>query len=296
MLLPIVLLAVEACSFKVAFQRPDENGTRKVPVYAAKAEPQSGGIEPLAFVSSLKVNTDGTRISYKADDPRAVNGAINHIQNAMRSGARLADFERLAANNWEPVEETWKVLSSSVIEKDTKLRKDNKPCMTSDKFLVSKTADVAVAGGFNRDGDCDQTKWIDALTIPALVVPGGSEFQARHARTRSFVVAMTLGSPRRIAFGIIGDTGPANEIGEASVEMNRMLNGLPAGSVPANRKDAVARFQGPKSIVLIFPGPGNRLAQPITPERVLREVKARFDAWGGEARLTGCLAEIPEAQ
>src|SRR5258708_4213153 len=185
----------------------------RVQVYNGAVEPGSGGSEVLAFVSTLKVNTDGTRISYKVDDPRALNGAINNIGNALRTGFTVSDFDRVARANWEPIAETWRVLSPNVIEKHTKT---GKPCVTAGNYLVSKTADVAVAGAWRRDGDCDQSKWIDALTIPSLVLPSPSEFQARKALTRNFVVAMTLGQPRQLVYGIVGDTGPNNELGEAS--------------------------------------------------------------------------------
>jgi hypothetical protein len=240
-------------------------------------------------VSNLKVNTDGTRISYEVDDPRAVNGAINDIRNALHKGFTVADFERVARNNWEPLDETWRVLSAKVIEKDAKT---GRPCVTGDKYLVSKTAEVAVAGAQGRDGDCDQSKWLDALTIPALVLPVSSEFQSGKALTRNFVVAMTLGEPRRLVNGIVGDTGPEDELGEASVEMNRMLNGLPPGTIPRNGKDAIERFQAPKSLILVFTGASNRLSYPITPQRIAEQVRHRFDAWGGENRLAACANEL----
>ena len=217
----------------------------------------AGDVAPLAFVSDLKVNTDGTRISYKVDDPTAQHGAINDMRNAMRSGTKLADFTAIAATGWMPFIGPWEVLSDQVIEKD---KATGKPCVTTDNYLVSKTSDVAVAGGFSRDGDCDQSKWIDALTIPALVLPeGNTEFKARGALTRTPVVVMTLDSSRRIAFGIVGDYGPSDELGEASVEMNRVLNGLALGSVPTNGHDAIAHYQAPRSVVLLFPGATNRV-------------------------------------
>jgi hypothetical protein len=287
--------AADGCGFSVAFNRPDEQGTKSVPVYRGRVDSRAGNSAPLAFVSDLKVNTDGTRISYKVDDPRAEHGAINDIRNAIHWGFTIADFERIRSANWEPVEQTWRVLSAAIIEKDTKRHRTGKPCVGADGYLVSKTADVSVAGGLAREGDCDQSKWIDALTIPTLVLPIESQFQTENARTRNWVVVMTL-DEHRLAFGIVGDTGPRDEIGEASVEMNRMLNGLPAGAVPQNREDAEQHFQAPRSLVLVFPGEENRLPYPITPQRVMDQVKARFTTWGGEARLLECAAEIPAAR
>lgn len=289
------------CGFAKAFERPDEAGKQKLPVYRAQADPGIGGAMPLAFVSPLKVNTDGTRISYKVDDPRARNGAINDIRNALRKGKTIADFEAIAAANWLPLAKTWSILSSDIIEKDTRPTGKGMPCVDTDKYLISMTADVSIAGGFDKQGDCDPSKWIDALTIPAIVLPspsGGSktEFDAVTATVRSAVVVMTLAGPRRLVFGIVGDKGPPAELGEATVEMNRMLNGLPEGAIPKSYADAVARFQGPKSIVLIFPGKQNRLPYPVTPDRVAKFTQAIFDAWGGETRLVGCLGEIPEAR
>lgn len=286
-----LLVAILSCLFSVAFHRPDEGGKGTVAVYEGKAEAGSGGAAPLAFISELKVNTDGTRISYKVDDPAAKHGAINHIEYALRKGKTIADFKKIAKQNWEPLEETWKVLDDQIIEKS----KSGKPCVDADNYLISMTADVSIAGGFEREGDCDQSKWIDALTIPALVLPQKSQFQSRGALTRNLVVVMTLEGPRRFAFGIVGDIGPKEKIGEASVEMNRILNGLPPGSIPKNEADAIERFQGPKSFILIFPGAANRMAYPITPERVRTESEARFKAWGGEARMIACAAEIAGA-
>jgi hypothetical protein len=286
----------QQCEFRRAFERPDERGTVVVPVYEGRRESALGDIRPLAFITTLKVNTDGTKISYHRDDPRARELAINSMLNAMHRNRTIADFEAIEAAEW-PLPRTWQVLSDGVIEKEDGT---GKPCVTDDGYLISMTADVSVPGGFNRTGDCDPSKWIDALTIPAIVLPSPtderpSEFHDRQARTRSPVVVVSLTDPRRIVFATVGDMGPDNELGEASVELNRMLNGLPAGERPANYEDAKERFQGPRSLVLIFPGSAHRLARPITPERVRAAAEQAFASWGGEPRLNQCLTEIPEA-
>lgn len=283
-----------ACDFAVAFNQKDENGTKDVKVFQAGKKAEVGGIRPYAFiVPDVKVNTDGTRISYKVDDPRGQSGAINNIRNAYRNSDRpVADFERVRDANWQPTEDTWKVLSRKIIEEDKRPGRKGLPCMDAAGYLVSMTADTAIVGGFNKVGDCDQSKWIDALTVPALVLPGGSPFQPNGAVTRSIVIAMTLDGPRRIAYGIVGDSGPRDEIGEASVEMNRILNGLPDGEIPKNRSDAKSRFQAGKTVFLVLPGKNNLVARPITGASVQKAAKARFEEWGGQQRLELCLSEL----
>ena len=75
--------AGDACGFARAFNQPDEGGAQTVHVYRGSANATVGGARPFAFVvPGVKVNTDGTRISYAADDPRAKTKAINDIRNA----------------------------------------------------------------------------------------------------------------------------------------------------------------------------------------------------------------------
>ena len=74
------------------------------------------------------------------------------------------------------------------------------------------------------------------------------------------------------------------------------LNNLPANAEPTNYKDAIARFQAPKSIVLIIPGEKGRVSFPkdakINAAHVEAEAKPLFEAWGGAARLRACAAKL----
>lgn len=286
--------AQQTCPLQQAFTQPDEGGAVSVKVFRAGSGGAIDGVRPLFFkVPNLKVNTDGTRISYKADDPRGQNGAINNIRNAYNNSARpVSDFEAIRDANWLPRSRVWQVLSDSIIEKDARPGREGLPCMDDKGFLVSMTADTAVAGGFNRVGDCDQSKWIDAATVPALVIPQSSQFGTLGVKKRSVVVAMTTAAPRRVVLGIVGDAGPSKELGEASVAMNGQLNGLASGALPANRQDAIARFQAPSVIVMVLPGNANVSPRPVTAASVEAFAKSRFDAWGGKARLEACLAAM----
>ena len=286
-----------ACGFEKVFQQPDEHGSRSVQVYQGAPVPALGSIRPLLFITSLKVNTDGTKISYHqidvtgrrcSTDPGAGPCAINNIRNAfVDPGRPEADFEAVRDAGY-PLPRTWQVLDADIIEKNAAT---GKPCLSADGYLVSMTADVAVAGGFNRQGDCDQSKWIDALAVPALVVPGNSRFQSLGVVKRSTVVAFSPSASKRVVPGIVGDSGPSDELGEASVAMNRMLNGLPETDIPKHRQDAINRFQAGRTAILILPGPANVLARPITAQRVAvggNDALARF---GGADKLYGCIKD-----
>jgi Fungal chitosanase of glycosyl hydrolase group 75 len=286
----------DSCGFVKVFDQPNEDGAQTVHVYRSGPSASIGGDRPIAFVvPDVKVNTDGTRISYAADDPRAKTRAINDIRNAYNNPTRpISDFEAVRDAGWKPTTRVWSVLSSQIIERDARPGREGQPCLDNRDYLVSMTAIRAKNSGVQ--GDCDQSKWVDALAVPAFVVPGNSLFQQRGVSLGDIVVGLTLHQPRQTALGIVGDIGPAKKIGEASVEMNRILDGLPPGSIPTNQADAEKRFQGPKTLFLILPGASNRVSQPIDAASVRSFAESRFNAWGGQARLEGCMSEIPEAR
>lgn len=288
------------CGFELSFTRPDEGGAQTVKVYRGRAVPELDGIRPLLYITTLKVNTDGTKISYHvkdatgrrcAQDPSATPCAINNIRNAYNNpGQSVTAFEAVRDAGF-PVPKTWRVLSEDIIEKS---RDTNKPCVTSDGYLVSMTADVAVDGGFGRVGDCDQSKWIDALTAPAIVLPRStaslpSQFIANDVKKRSLVVGFSRTATKRTVYGIVGDTGPAKEIGEANIAMNRKLNGLAEDDLPKHRQDAIERFQAGRTAVLLFPGARFVLKRPISGARIAEFGEAALARFGGSEKVYRCI-------
>jgi hypothetical protein len=105
------------------------------------------------------------------------------------------------------------------------------------------------------------------------------------------VIAFSPGTTKRVVPGIVGDVGPPGELGEASVAMNRMLNGLPETEVPKHRRDAVQRFQAGRTAVLMFPGTSAVLARPITPQRVADAGNAALTKFGGADKLYSCIRD-----
>ncbi|MGH8583565.1 MAG: hypothetical protein ACREWG_12440 [Gammaproteobacteria bacterium] len=287
--------AAGQCDFQHVFTRPDENGAATVKVFEAKVVSPPSGTRPLLFITSLKVNTDGTKISYHQDDPTgrrcetnpsARPCAINNIRNAYRDHKKpISDFTAIRDSGY-PNPKTWQVLNPDIIEKNANT---GKPCITLEGYLVSMTADFAVAGSGRRVGDCDQSKWIDALTAPAIVLPKDSEFRSFGVGKRSLVVAVSHSPANRTVFGIVGDIGPAKEIGEANVAMNRELNGLPADDQPKHRQDAIKRFQAGRSAILLFPGSDFVLDRPISGVRIAAAGADALAKFGGAQKLIDCI-------
>ena len=292
--------AASQCDFRPIFTRPDERGTMTVKVYEAKAVSLPNGKHPLLFITSLKVNTDGALISYNQDDPTGnrceedpgnAPCAINNIRNAYRDFHKPVEDFIAIRNAGYPPEKTWRVLSPDIIEKDSKT---GKPCITREGYLVSMTADVAVNGGHSKAGDCDPSKWIDALTAPAIVLPKKtralpSQFASAGLGMRSLVVGVSADASHRTVAGIVGDLGPAKEIGETNIAMNRELNGLPALDQPKSRKDAVRRFQAGRTAILLFPGTDFILDRPITGARIKTAGDDAIAKVGGVSKIVQCI-------
>ncbi len=160
------------------------------------------------------------------------------------------------------------------------------------------TADVAIPGGYNRQGDCSQSKWIDALTVPGVVLPRGpkingkihkSRFQKHGARKRSLAIGMTPKSKDTNVVGIVGDIGPYNELGEANIAYNRTLNALPPNAIPAHRQDAKDRFQVKKAITIVVPGKHYILPRPLSANSVSSNRNKLLSELGGIEKLRSCV-------
>lgn len=285
-LFPSVSSAVE-CGLSNAFSQTDVDAPGgKTSVWAA-----TGG--PLFFEERLNVNTDGTRRSYSVGDFWGETRAINNLCNAMRGYcAELATSEqkrqrRIAtqaaeAAGWPAAQLAATRISSAVIP-----FKNGKPCPAVDGYLVSATA-LHVR---NITDICDQNSYVDALAVPALVLPlGATGFNTRNARIGDLVVAAVPGSDR-VVFGVVGDAGPSNKLGEASVAMNGALLGL--SEQPTNFKDVKKRWGVKRAAVLIFPGTRDVQSPYLTRDRIEAAASPLFQQWGGVERLQACATAYP---
>lgn len=284
------------CGMSAAFKQPDNGGAVNRSIWA-----DTPG-KALLFAEALHVNTDGTRRSYRVDDFWGQQDAVNNLCNAMSDACaglsqdqlknrRLAT-EAARAAGWPADKLAATKIAASIIP-----FQNGKPCPElAGGFLVSATAlhkqpltDV-----------CDVASYADAMTVPALVLPKRAAagtptgFEARNARVGDLAVVMS-GDGARIAYAVVGDQGPARELGEGSIALAGTLLGKAAE--PANYREVRGKspyvgkgWDVPKAFVLILPGTRNAAQPYMTADRIETDAKAAFQAWGGAERLNACRA------
>ncbi len=246
-----------------------------------------GTNDALFFREKLQVNTDGTPKSYAVDDVFGRTRALNNMCNAMfnycreldKDGKkqRARDVAVAAAAGWpKPLFDRTRIAPNVIV------MRGGKPCPTIDNYLLSATTLVDPSV---RDV-CNPARYVDALRVPALVLPLASMgFHAAGARIGDLVVAIAPnGEP---VFGVVGDSGPKDALGEASIAMNGALNRV--GRDPINYQDVLQHWVVTKAGLLIFPGSRDAANPYLTNSRIEAAGRARLASWGGIERLRSCL-------
>ena len=121
-------------------------------------------------------------------------------------------------------------------------------------------------------GECEINDQINPLVIPALVLVGGRNVVKDFgAKVGDLLVAY---NPRTRLFSaaIIGDTGPADNLGEGSILLNMKLTG--ATSPPTNKAETYKlSIENTQVIIAIIPGSnGFRPGKPFTADNIIRRV------------------------
>jgi hypothetical protein len=253
----------------------------------------------LFFVERLNANTDGTKRSYSVDDFWGSTRAVNNLCNAMSDACGGLTSEQLRQRRLltqRARQEGWPadLLQKTKIAPSIIAFKGGKPCPEVDGFLVSATA------LYDREVPdvCDLRRYVDSLVTPAIVLPGRgnrqvpSEFEKRNAKIGDLVVAMAPGATTPV-YAVVGDLGPASELGEGSLALNGRLLGRTAP--PANYREVRGQdeYRGrgwvvPRALVLIFPATRNADRPFMTPDRIDPAAAAAFASWGGVERLQAC--------
>lgn len=285
-----VTQAQTQCAMSHAFDQPD------VDAPGGKTSVWKDEQGNLMFVQPLQINTDGTRRSYNVDDFWGTERALNNLCNAMNdlcAGLDKPGMQSRRELTQRAHKEKWPkdLLAQTKLNPNIIPMPGGKPCESIDGYLVSATA----LRKPHVSNECDLTNYVDALTVPALVIPqnpkgGVSEFAKRDIKVGELVVAM---SGQRTVRGVIGDTGPARKLGEATLAMNGQLLGKTEEPKNYNQVRGRKPYQGqgwsvPSAFVLIFAGSRDDTNPYMTTERIDPEVDRRFSQWGGTARAQAC--------
>ena len=258
----------------------------------------------LLFAEALNVNTDGTRRSYSVSDFWGQNNAINNLCNAMTdacSGLNSEGLRNRRILTQEAFALSWPAdkLQLSKISPDIIPFKNGKPCPTGNGFLISATA----LHKSTIQDVCDITNYVDALEVPAIVLPrnprnGLSDFTQRNAKVGDLAVVLTAGVTNPV-YAVVGDLGPVDRLGEGTVALAARLLGKT--SPPANYDEIRGRggFVGrgwtvSKSVVLVFPGTRDLTNPFMTSSRIDESARRKFEEWGGIARLANCAREYDQ--
>lgn len=287
------------CGMKPAFQQADNNGKSSVSVW------EDAKSQALLFADGLHVNTDGTKRSYKVDDFWGHGDAVNNLCNAMKDAcggdtdlkARRILTQKAKAKGW-PADLTRQTkISPDIIA----FKSDGKPCDEIDGFLVSATA----LKNPKISDQCSLKRYADAMTVPAIVLPGRvkdatpTEFENRDARVGD-LAAILSGDGKLLTYAVVGDIGPARELGEASIALAGTLRGktkepenyCEVRGKPASKcsgKDYKGRgWDVGKTYVLVFPNTRVTDEPYMSKDRIEQDASRSLASWGGAERFKSC--------
>ena len=237
------------------------------------------------FQTSLRVNTDGAPNSYHPNDLTGSVKAINNICNGIsvtRNGVTLGCqsarqvFGQFRDNNFREPAGT-RINWQNVIAATTDASGRKIPCVfQSGEFEGYFGSLTSLKNGLTGSaaGECDHLNQLDQRIVPAFVLPGGQNVvRSFGAGVGDLLVAF---NPLNnvVSVAIVGDTGPANKLGEGSVGLNMALLGKteqPKTSNEAFRLDTGNR----EMLIAIIPNSRSFNPQkPFTKENIADRVQA----------------------
>jgi hypothetical protein len=296
----IVSAQVLSCGLTEVAQHRDSDRTR---IYSAESE-----LAALYFKADMDVNTDGAAKSYHPDDPRGNQLALNNMGNAIsrifdatgkditcspRSGdcysLFINTFEQARDANYNPVGFARVETTDMIPWRDNDELGWQVPCTIESGpnagYFVSQTSVVVDAS----KQECDAERYLDSLSINANVLPKNIQWASQGVRTdrTDLVVARDM-ETGVIAYGVNGDRGPADKIGEGSIAFTAALSSVTLSNEATYAKIRSLARQNVE--YLIFPSRDiRRLAgNGFTQEEIDRYGAEAFSEWGGSARLDAC--------
>jgi hypothetical protein len=250
----------------------------------------------ILFQTKLRVNTDGSPLSYHPQDLRGKGKALNNICNAVvvkkagsdqnlcftHFGEAISVFERFRDTKYHKVPDGFQITWANVLA-TVKDEGRDVPCVfTSGAFQGYFGSLTALKNGLTGDkGDCDINDQVNPMTVPALVLVGGNNVVKEFgARVGDLLVAY---NPKTLRFSsaVVGDTGPKDNLGEGSVLLNMKLLGT---TVQPTNKAETFKLSIENTEILVAIIPGSRLFREVKPYTI-ENIDARVTEWQKEAGL-----------
>jgi hypothetical protein len=290
LLLPLCLSATQAQEYSVAQEQIFTPQNKKVLLLKDAASPR----QIILFQTNLRVNTDGSPLSYHPQDPRGRTKAINNVCNAIvvkrvNSDANLCFtnfakaiqvFEQFRDSDFQIVPSGFRITWQKVLATVRENGKDIPCVFKSGEFKGYFGSLTALRNDLTTDrGECEVNDQVNPMTVPALVLAGGQNPMATFgAKLGDLLIAF---NPQTQLFttAIIGDIGPKDNLGEGSVSLNMKLLGT---TTPPTNKEETFQLSIENTKILIALIPGSRLfnvAKPYTAENI----NQRIDEWRTEA-------------
>jgi hypothetical protein len=257
----------------------------------------STGQKPIIlFRTTLRVNTDGSPLSYHPQDLRGRDKALNNICNAVvvkktgsnenlcrtraHFGEAIGVFEGFRDAKYQRVPDGFQITWANVLPA-VKAQGKDVPCVfTSGAFQGYFGSMTALKNGVTGDkGECDINDQVNPMAVPALVLVGGNNpVKAFGARVGDLLVAYNP-KTRLFSSAIIGDTGPEDNLGEGSVSLNMKLLGA---TVPPTNKAETFKLSIENTQVFVAIIPASRAFREVKPY-TMANIDARVREWQTEA-------------
>jgi hypothetical protein len=303
--LPVDALSV-SCDMKHSYSHQGKTVTK---IYSSELKTPS-----LYYRANMDVNTDGTAKSYHPMDPEGKTKAFNNIGNmitvawnasgkkitcdggnaANRKGPCFTEFLNAfigARNNQYNPNKFPKIETEGIIP----WRLDSElgwkmPCTNEEDsfkgFFISQTS-VNINPQL---GICDQNRYVDSLTINAVVYPKKTIWKSQGIVTDGSDLVVTRNRANgQIEFAIHGDKGPKNKIGEGSIALTSAL--LKKNVSSDATYSQISNFVVPSVDYIVFPA--NDVVKHYKGSKIdqskINEYGAKvFKEWGGLERLDTC--------
>ncbi len=218
-------------------------------------------------------------------------------------------FSAIRQNDWRPtdlynIHFNWNILAKDEPgSRISRLLEPEKPCIQEGGFFVSKTK----AKHREPARSCDQQAYFDSAAISAFVLPQhwfADWDSSRVQRWGSFgpgdvVVAYRPASKPEDqdnwVYGVVGDAGPVNQLGEATLDFNWKLLGKVGDLRESIRtyRDAMKLDTGPEKMAfLVLEGSGVAFGNNFTDARIDAIGNRIFEDWGGKKRFLECANKL----